>query len=93
VDIHWEGLGNVLLVGLIAGVGLVALFAVGVRLLTQASPEMARIDGNRAGRNRGDGNRPDDARPDNRPLQVLAFVCFGLCTAIAVYGIILLLHK
>jgi hypothetical protein len=33
MDIHWAGLGSVLLVGLIAGVGLVALFGFGVRLL------------------------------------------------------------
>jgi hypothetical protein len=35
VDVHWAGLGSVLLVGLIAGVGLVALFGFGVRLLAR----------------------------------------------------------
>jgi hypothetical protein len=33
VHIDWAGLGTVLWVGLVAGVGLVAVFAVGVRVL------------------------------------------------------------
>jgi hypothetical protein len=41
MSIHWSGLANVLIVGLIAGVGLVALFAYGVRLLAQASAGVA----------------------------------------------------
>jgi hypothetical protein len=37
MSVHWDGLRDVLVVSLVAGVGLVALFASGVRLLVQAT--------------------------------------------------------
>jgi hypothetical protein len=80
MSIHWAGLADVLLVGLIAGVGLVALFGVGVRLLAQAATVA----------------RPGAGSPAGRTValfRALAYACFALCTAIAIYGLTLLLGK
>ena len=46
MNIHWSGLASVLWIGMIAGVGLVALFAIGIRLLA-AEPRAGRSGASR----------------------------------------------
>ena len=84
MNIHWSGLGNVLLVGLIAGVGLVALFGVGIRLLGQAAE---------ADEPRTATGAATAAGGHARVLTALAYLCFAVCAAVAAYGITLLLNK
>lgn len=103
MDIRWAGLGDVVLVGLIAGVGLVALFGFGIRLLGMAAEtranameEAMKPASIRPGARQtataatgGDGRAEGQARL----LQALAYLCFVVCAGVAIYGITLLLRK
>jgi hypothetical protein len=82
VTINWNGLGSVLLVGLIAGVGLVAVFAAGVRALSLNAPRIPP-------------DTTDAGYPHTPPLvaRVIAGACFLVCAAVGAYGLYLLIKK
>jgi uncharacterized membrane protein YecN with MAPEG domain len=68
----------VLLVGLLLGAGLPALFALGVRALY--GTEVATV------------GTPDSSRPaPNRPIgRVVAYLCFAVCVIAVLFGIVVL---
>ena len=105
--IAWGGLFKVLWVGLIAGVGLVSLFALGVRVLAArprpgavaaGPPRHVPLDVGAAGAMASLRGLPPDqatvahARPARHAI-VLAATCFVLCAGIALYGLYLLIEK
>jgi succinate dehydrogenase/fumarate reductase cytochrome b subunit len=77
VFINWAGMGDVIMVGLIAGVGLVALFAVGVRLLAHDT---------------GSGDETAAHSP-SVAAYVGAALCFLVCAVVGIYGLYLLIKK
>jgi hypothetical protein len=68
----------VLVVGLLLGAGLPALFALGVRALY--GTEVATV------------GTPDSSRATtNRPVgRVVAYLCFGVCVAAVLFGIVVI---
>ncbi|MGO1319444.1 MAG: hypothetical protein ACTII7_08420 [Galactobacter sp.] len=68
-----NSLWQVLLVGLLFGAGLPALFSAGIRALGTASQPA--------------GVQPQTTTGGNK---FLAWVCFGLCIATALFGIVLI---
>jgi hypothetical protein len=106
MSIAWGGLFKVLWVGLIAGVGLVSLFALGVRALAarprpgpvSTSPTRVPLDVGAAGAMASVRGLPPDRatvvreRPARHAI-VLSAGCFALCAAIALYGLYLLIEK
>jgi hypothetical protein len=82
VTINWTGLRDVAVVGLIAGVGLVALFAIGVRVLSTNAPRIAP-------------DTTDAGAPHKPPPAAIAVasLCFLVCAAVAAYGLYLLIKK
>jgi hypothetical protein len=108
LSIAWGGLFRVLWVGLIAGVGLVALFALGVRVLAarprpgavpagRSWPQHVPLDVGAAGAMASlRGLPPDQATVARaRPARhaiVLSATCFVLCAGIALYGLYLLIE-
>jgi hypothetical protein len=82
VTVNWHGLGSVVLTGLIAGVGLVSLFAAGVRALSMNAPRIPP-------------DTTDAGYPHKPPLVAwaIAGTCFLVCAAVGAYGLYLLIKK
>jgi hypothetical protein len=73
--IDFTALGKILVVGLLAGAGLPALFAVGLRFLPASTT----------------GTGVSEPRPSGHPTgQVLAGLCFAIVLAAIGYGIYLI---
>ncbi|HEX8297727.1 MAG TPA: hypothetical protein VF594_01090 [Rubricoccaceae bacterium] len=72
---------QVLVVGLILGAGLPALFALGMRSLSSG-----RLAG-------ADGHLSSDAPPVSALGRAGAFVCFGIVVLTALYGIAIIVHS
>lgn len=68
-----EAIGKVLLVGLVLGAGLPAIFAVGLRLQAAGSGEI---------------NADGTTSPENPALKALAFVLYAIVLAVIVIGIL-----
>jgi hypothetical protein len=79
--IDLSALGKIVLVGLICGAGLPALFAVGLRLLHAGTPVAA------------DGTESDRLVGDNPVAIAAAFVCFAIVLAAIGWGIYLIVSS
>ena len=79
--IEWDALGQVVLVGLLVGAGVPALFALGLRLLTL--PARAAVVVDAGGTHDGDttGAAPGLAR------RLGGYLCLALCVAAIVTGL------
>jgi hypothetical protein len=76
IDIPWGDLGLVTLVGLVLGAGVTTVFAIGIRVLSPAPAGATEEDS---------GVRPTPARI------AITALCFAICAAAVVYGIVTLL--
>jgi hypothetical protein len=80
MNIAWSAFGEVFVVSLGAGAGLVLVFAIGVALVSARAP----VGGERAG--------TPTARPSTGD-QALAALCFLACGLVVIYGLYLVIHK
>lgn len=71
-----DSLWQVIVVGLLFGAGLPSLFALGMRSLAAAPAGYVATD--------------DAPAPTTRAGRVGAWVCFGLCGAIALFGVVVI---
>jgi hypothetical protein len=85
MHIAWGDLGQVFLVGLIAGAGIVALFAVGVFGLSIAAKPAAEAHVDAAGDGTGAPAQPVGG--GNSAGLAIAIACFVVCAAAVVYGL------
>lgn len=80
--IDWGALGKIIGIGLLAGAGLPALFAVGLRALTIGTPAVARA---------GDTASPPEAPLRPHPAGMLiAGLCFAMILGAIGWGIYLI---
>ncbi|WP_066944159.1 hypothetical protein [Streptomyces lushanensis] len=79
--LDWSGLGEVTLVSIGATVGVVFVFALGVRILTRRDESGARP-------RLGGGRRRPSA-----PARVVAGLCFLTCAAAVAYGLYLIVPQ
>jgi hypothetical protein len=83
----FDALWQVLLVGLLLGAGLPALFALGLRSLNTGRTVTV---GSGAGGGSGYGSTPDTSKPS--PLGLAgAIVCFAILVAAVLFGIIVII--
>lgn len=90
--IDWSALGKIVGVGLLAGAGLPALFAVGLRLITPASS----ITRNRRPVAVGAGGVGTDAQVATKPNPVafaVGVLCFAVVLAAIGYGIYIIVES
>ncbi|WP_406140886.1 hypothetical protein [Streptomyces sp. NBC_01089] len=85
MDIDWAALGTVFGVSLVATVGLVGLFTLGVvGLARKPAPEAGTATAPAAATPAGTGRGPVPAA------RAGAYLCFALCAAAVAYGIYLI---
>jgi uncharacterized protein (DUF2062 family) len=79
-----NSLWQVLAVGLLFGAGLPALFALGIRArgTTRASGPLGAVG--------PDGAAPTSAAAPSAAGRFVSWLCFGLCLAVAAFGIIVI---
>ena len=92
--INLSALWQIVVVGLLAGAGLPALFAVGLRFLNMPGNRVATAGGDAGG---GTVTGPDSAHPGESPVYggnpvglVVACLCFAIILAAVGYGIYLI---
>jgi hypothetical protein len=91
--IAWGALGTEFVVSLVAAVGVVVIFALGLRLLAVGAPVGLRQgDAGDAGDGAGDG---DVAVVYQRPAwaSAAAYVCFAVAVAAVLYGLYLIIPR
>jgi hypothetical protein len=80
--IEWDALGQVVLVGLLVGAGVPALFALGLRLLTlPVRAGVVEAGGTHDGDATGTGGAPGLAR------RLGGYLCLALCVAAIATGL------
>jgi hypothetical protein len=89
--IDWSALGKIIGVGLLAGAGLPALFAVGLRLIVPASA-MTRNRPVAVGAG-GSVATDDAAQKPNPALFVAGILCFAIVLAAIGYGIYIIVES
>jgi hypothetical protein len=78
--VPWADLGSVVLVGLLLGAGVVAVYAFGVRVLSPAPTAGV-----------ADSSDDETLAPVSVGAKVFAVLCFAICTAAVGYGLYTLL--
>jgi hypothetical protein len=88
--IAWGALGTEFVVSLVAAVGVVVIFALGLRLLAVGAPVGLRQGD--AGADAGDG---EVAVVYQRPAwaSIAAYVCFAVAVAAVLYGLYLIIPQ
>lgn len=96
MSLDWASFGQVVVVSAVVAVGVMILFAVGVSLLTAPAPEAARVTDLVTG---ATDPAPEDARtgapgaPGPGRLRLVgAALCFGVCAAVVLYGLSLIVR-
>jgi hypothetical protein len=98
--INWAAIGKILGVGLLAGAGLPALFAIGLRFLTSAAEPVTGgvLDSVPGGKARRDGGGVAAAgrvagAPTSSPIALFAgCLCFAVVLAAIGYGIYIIVE-
>jgi hypothetical protein len=85
MDIDWMALVKVALVSFAFGVGLVAVFSLGIVGTAAGAPESARQQAN--------GGGAASASLGRSTGRLLAVLCFGLCGAAVLYGLWLIIAQ
>lgn len=92
MTIDWMAFVTVFLTSIVAAVGIVGLYALGIRLFAMPAPPLPREDGSYEPNGPSRDDEDDDVEMSGRPRWATAgaFVCFGISALVVLFGIYLI---